>query len=140
MKRLYKITSEVISFSTRIAGKLSVVHRLYILAVIIAALTFTFCEDIMEQVKEYNEMFAVVSVDPAPSSSQIPYTAVITVTFSNDVDMSTFSSSTFKVNNGAVTGTFSYNPVSRQVTFTPDSEFLHNTVYSVNYNTGCIQH
>jgi hypothetical protein len=72
MKRLYKITSEVISFSTRIAGKLSVVHRLYILAVIIAALTFTFCEDIMEQVKEYNEMFAVVSVDPAPSSSQIP--------------------------------------------------------------------
>jgi hypothetical protein len=50
--------------------------------------------------------------------------------------MSTVSSSTFEVNGGAVTGTFSYNPVSRQVTFTPDSEFLHNTVYSVNITQG----
>lgn len=136
MKRLHKITSEVISFSTRKAGKLSVVHRLYILAVIIAALTFTFCEDIMEQVKEYNESFRVVSVEPANNASDVDYTTAIAVIFSNDVDMSTVSSSTFKVNNGAVTGTFSYNPVSRQVTFTPDSEFLHNTVYSVNITEG----
>ncbi|HPF04568.1 MAG TPA: Ig-like domain-containing protein [Spirochaetota bacterium] len=136
MKRLYKITRGMISCSTRKAGKLSIVHRLSIIAVIIAALTFTFCEDIMEQVKEYNEMFEVVSVDPANNASNVPYTAVITVTFSNDVDMSTVSSSTFKVNDGAVTGTFSYDPVSRAVTFTPASEFLHSTVYSVNITQG----
>jgi hypothetical protein len=136
MKTLYKMTKDVISCSTRKAGKLSVVHKLSIIAVIIAALTFTFCEDIMEQVKEYNELFEVVSVDPAPASSQIPYTSLITVTFSNDVDMSTVSSSTFKVNNGAVAGTFSYNPLSRQVTFIPDSEFLHSTVYAVDITQG----
>jgi hypothetical protein len=136
MKKIYKITTGVVSCSTRKAGELSVVHKLSIFAVIIAALTFTFCEDIMEQVKEYNEMFKVLSVEPANNASNVPYTTVITATFSNDVDMSTVSSSTFKVNNGAVTGNFSYDPVSRGVTFTPASEFLHSSVYSVNITQG----
>jgi len=134
MKRLYNIIKVIFLSSPYYQVYLPVLHKLCIMAVILTAMSFTFCEDIMEKVKEYNEdikPFEVISVEPAPGSSNIANTSPITATFNDEVDRSTVGISTFIVNDGTVTGSFSYDSSQRKITFTPDLELFHNTLYTV---------
>lgn len=136
IKRLYAATAGLFIASARRAGKLSVIHKLCILSVVVIAFSLTFCENIMEQVKNYNEIMEIISVSPADNAVNVAIDTSISASFTNDPDISTVNSSTFYVNGGAVTGAFSYNPAIKAVIFTPASDLLHNTLYTVNVTQG----
>ncbi len=136
MQRLLRTLKENLSLSISTLQMFSRTPLIYGLIIISLFLWGLSCENVMEQIKEYNENFKVISVDPAPNAVNVPYTSVISVRLSNDADMSTVDSSTFLVNGGATTGTYSYNPSSRQIIFISDSDLLHETLYTVEVTKG----
>lgn len=74
----------------------------------------------------------VVSVSPANNAINVYGDAVITATFSKEMDPSTITSSSFSLNSGA-TGTISYN--NKTATYTPDDTMYYNTVYTAVIST-----
>jgi hypothetical protein len=68
------------------------------------------------------------------SSGCVPANGPITVTFSEDIDSSTLSGSTFIVD--GVTGTVSYDPVTHIASFTPNSPLTPGATYNVTITTG----
>jgi predicted small lipoprotein YifL len=73
---------------------------------------------------------------PANAATGIAATAKLTATFSEAMDPSTITATTFTVKHGvtAVAGTVSYSGVT--ATFTPASALLPNTIYTATITTG----
>jgi len=78
----------------------------------------------------------VISTSPANSTTGVPITSVIIITFSETIDPSTFSSSTFTLINGGsnVEGTITVN--GALATFTPSSNLAYSTNYTGTITTG----
>ena len=82
------------------------------------------------------EYLAVLSTSPSSGQTGIPVTATISVTFNDNVDLSTVDDATsFTVNSGSVTGSFNYDEGSRTVEFTPGGGLVNSTVYTVRLTT-----
>ena len=76
----------------------------------------------------------VSSVIPADGATDVAITSTISATFSEAMDSSTITTSTFTVTSGsAVTGSVGFS--DRTATFTPSSNFSYSTTYTVNITT-----
>ncbi len=75
----------------------------------------------------------VSSTSPIDNTTGVPTTAVITATFSEDMDSSTISGDTFVVvsPSGEVSGTISYEASSKKATFTPQNLLDYDIMYKV---------
>jgi methionine-rich copper-binding protein CopC len=78
----------------------------------------------------------VTSTDPMNEATGIAINSVISATFSESMDPSTLTTSTFLLEQGIaiVTGTVEY--VGENVTFTPDANLAPNATYSATITTG----
>jgi hypothetical protein len=90
---------------------------------------------------QFNFAFSTTTtVDTTPptvinfSSGCLPANGPITVTFSEGIDSSTLSGSTFIVD--GVTGTVSYDSVTHIASFTPNSPLTPGATYNVTITTG----
>jgi len=79
---------------------------------------------------------SVSSTSPANNGTGQSVKAGITVTFNDDMNPATINSSTFRINNGAVTGSVSYDNGTKTATFTPTDNLNYATVYTVSLTTG----
>lgn len=138
MKHLYLILKErIVSLAAR-SEKIPRIHKICFLCILIVSISLSFCENIMEDMRIYNEIMEISSVSPVNNATGVLIGTDISASFTSDIDMSTVNSSTFSVNGGAVTGAFSYDPSSMRVIFTPASELLHNTLYTIDINQGLL--
>ena len=78
----------------------------------------------------------VVSTSPADTASGIAVTSVISVTFSENMDVATISTASFSVDNG-VTGTVTHNSGTNTATFTPAASLNPNTTCTVTVSSSC---
>ena len=102
-----------------------------------------FREDQLQKLQDYNESgdtdlpvyINVLEVTPAVNRINVSVNTNILVQFDDNIDMSTVSISTFSVNGGAVSGTFSYNDQTKTILFDPAS-LAYNNLYTVALNSG----
>jgi hypothetical protein len=79
----------------------------------------------------------VLSSSPAASATGVVTDTVITATFSEAMDASTITSSTFTLTiNPPVSGTVSYNSVTNTASFTPDADLEEITLYTATITAG----
>ncbi|OGW38267.1 MAG: hypothetical protein A2Y97_04595 [Nitrospirae bacterium RBG_13_39_12] len=78
----------------------------------------------------------VISTIPANNAAGVPVTSVITITFSETIDSSTFNSSTFTLGDGEsnVSGVITFD--GSLVTFTPSDNLADSTTYTGMITTG----
>jgi len=83
-----------------------------------------------------SEVPSVSSVSPLNGATDVVTYSAITVTFSEAMDESTITTSSFTVSNGgAVTGTVSYDSGTYTATFTPATKLDSNTIYTASLST-----
>jgi FG-GAP repeat. len=76
----------------------------------------------------------VVATTPPADAINVPLSTPITVTFSDDIDETTLKTYSFIVSSaGQVDGTMTYS--NRIATFTPNTNFERNTIYTVTLTT-----
>jgi len=75
----------------------------------------------------------VVSTSPAVDATGVPVTTVVTATFSEAMDASTITISSFTLD--GVSGTVSYDSATRTATFTPSADLAENTTYTATLST-----
>jgi len=120
--------------------------RVLLYAIFPAVISGLFCfrEDALKKVETYNSSesgivpyyIEVVSVSPSSGAVGVGTAVEIKAEFNDNIDMSTVNLSTFSVNGGTVTGTFSYDPILKTVIFTPDTNLSYSTLYTVTLTTG----
>lgn len=78
----------------------------------------------------------VLSTTPTDGSSNVPFNQVITATFDQVMDITSFTNTTFIVSDGVnnLTGQITYNGTT--ASFTPDNLLLANTTYKATLTTG----
>jgi hypothetical protein len=77
------------------------------------------------------------STSPANGATDVAIGAVITATFSEAMDASTITNSTFTLStNPPVSGTVSYNSGTNTATFTPSADLDYITTYTATITTG----
>ena len=76
----------------------------------------------------------VSSVSPVADATNIAVGAVITATFSEAMDSSTITASSFTLD--SVAGSVSYNSGTYTATFTPDANLSYSTTYTATLSTG----
>ena len=78
----------------------------------------------------------VLSTDPSNGATSVPLNKVITATFSENMDPSSISNTSFLVKNGStnISGSVSYSGLV--ASFVPTSSLLENTVYTGTITTG----
>jgi len=81
---------------------------------------------------------AVAAVTPASGSTGVAITSTVTATFSEAMDASTVTGSTFTLTGGgaSVTGTISVDPTGTIFTLTPSAPLAYNTTYTGLITTG----
>ena len=77
----------------------------------------------------------VTSVTPVNTSTNVIVTTGISVTFSEEIDVATLTSSNITVDNG-VTGEISYDNSTFTMTFIPNERLTCNTLHTVTIGTG----
>ncbi|HMA20620.1 MAG TPA: Ig-like domain-containing protein, partial [Gemmatimonadaceae bacterium] len=82
----------------------------------------------------------IIATSPVNGATGVATSAVVTVTFSEDMDPTTVNGTTFTlkttVGSIAVIGTVSYNTTTRIATFTPTAALTANTGYTATVTTG----
>ena len=78
---------------------------------------------------------AVSSTTPAADATGVAVNAAITATFSEKIDASTITTSTFSLNN-SVTGAVTYDSTNNIATFTPSTKLAYDTTYTATITTG----
>ena len=78
----------------------------------------------------------VESTSPVSSAVDVPLAAAVSVTFNEVMNAATFTAANFKVNNGAVTGTITFDASGKTAIFTPSSDLGSFTNYTVTVTTG----
>lgn len=88
-------------------------------------------------VKLYEDIISpeIGSTIPSINSTNISVSNSVSVLFTEDIDPSTITTSTFYINND-VTGAVSYDADIKTATFTPDSDFGTSTNYTATITTG----
>ncbi|MEO7802867.1 MAG: Ig-like domain-containing protein [Ginsengibacter sp.] len=78
----------------------------------------------------------VISTDPVNGATDVALPKVVSANFSEVMDSSTISSSTFTVKNGnaSIAGVVTY--AGTKATFTPANDLLNNTTYTATVTTG----
>jgi len=78
----------------------------------------------------------VSTTSPAGSATGVGVSSAISATFSEDMDSSTITTSTFTLSSssGSVSGTVSYS--NKVATFTPSSNLSYSTTYTITITTG----
>lgn len=82
---------------------------------------------------------AVTAITPLPSQRNVPLNSAIAVTFSEPVNGTTVTTTTFTVKdtrNATVAGAISYDLATNTATFTPESSLLPTRTYSVSLAGG----
>ena len=80
---------------------------------------------------------AVTSTTPVDNDTEVTVNTTITATFSEEIDASTITTTTFSLNSetsGAISGSVTNN--GNTATFTPLDNLSHNTTYTVTINSG----
>jgi YVTN family beta-propeller protein len=77
----------------------------------------------------------VISTSPAAGAIRVATGAIIQATFSKDMDTSTINTGTFTIS-GGVSGTVTYNAVTRTASFSPSSSLAEFTTYTATITTG----
>jgi len=77
----------------------------------------------------------VVSVTPPNASTGVCSNSVVTVTFSEGMNVASINASSFSVSPG-VTGTITHDPSNTTFTFTPSSPLAISTAYTATITTG----
>lgn len=72
---------------------------------------------------------------PSDGIGGVAVTTAISVIFNEAMDASTITDATFRVNNGAIAGTVSYEPASMTATFTPAAPLDYYNTYSVTLSS-----
>ena len=75
----------------------------------------------------------VVSVTPASGATGVAVTTVVTATFSEAMDASTITTSSFTLD--GVAGSVSYNSGTYTATFTPSADLAYSTTYTATLST-----
>jgi len=81
----------------------------------------------------------VTLTNPANAATGVAINASVNATFSEAMDPSTINSGTFTVAGPGVTpvtGTVTYNPISRVATFTPSANLANNSTFTATVTTG----
>ncbi len=80
----------------------------------------------------------VLSTTPSGGSTSVPVTDDVTATFSQAMNPSTLTTSTFTLKNGGipVTGTVTYSSSSDTATFMPSASLAYDTSYTAEITTG----
>jgi hypothetical protein len=80
----------------------------------------------------------VMSTIPAASASSVPVTSTVQAQFGSSLRSSSITSSNFTLTAGgvAVSGTVSYNAVSKVLSFIPTAELNYNTPYTARLRAG----
>ena len=80
----------------------------------------------------------VSSTSPANGATGVAVNTTITATFSEAMDASTITTSTFTVSTGGgnISGTVSYNSTTKTATFTPSGNLSFPTTYTATITTG----
>ncbi len=79
----------------------------------------------------------IISTTPDNGTLDVPVDlAAITATFSEAMNAASINTTTFKVNNGAVTGAVTYDDVTMTAIFTPSGVLNHSTTYMVSVTSG----
>ncbi len=82
----------------------------------------------------------IIATSPVNGTTGVAVGSPVRVTFSEDMDNTTITSTTFRLNvttgGAAVAGTVSYNAATRVATFTPASTLVANTNYTATVTTG----
>jgi len=80
----------------------------------------------------------VTATTPATGATGVATTSTVTATFSEAMNASTITSSTFTLTQGgtAVTGTVTYSSSNNTATFTPGAALANNTTYTATITTG----
>jgi len=82
----------------------------------------------------------VTAVSPANGTSGVPVNSTVTVTFSEAMDPTTITGTTFNLrvtsSSAAVAGSINYNSTTRVATFTPTASLTAGTGYTVTVTTG----
>ncbi|MEK6900972.1 MAG: Ig-like domain-containing protein, partial [Nanoarchaeota archaeon] len=77
----------------------------------------------------------VSSTSPSNSATSVAINTSVTATFSENMDASTITTSTFTISNGdSVSGTVTYSDTT--ATFTPSENLSYNTTYTATITTG----
>jgi len=82
---------------------------------------------------------SITSTAPADSATGISASANVTATFSEDVDPTSISASSFGLKDGLnnpVAGVVSYNMATKTATFDPDTDFALSTTYTATITSG----
>ena len=77
----------------------------------------------------------VSATSPASGATGVALNTTISATFSETMDTSTITTSTFTLS-GGITGTVSYNDTSKSATFTPSANLSYSTTYTATITTG----
>jgi len=86
-----------------------------------------------------NTQPTVSSTNPNNSDTNVPVTTNITAVFSEDIDVSTITSSTFTLKDSLdnlISGSVSYNPSTQTTTFDPSSNLDYSETYTATVATG----
>ena len=79
----------------------------------------------------------IVSRNPSPGATGVPTSTTIRIGFSEPMNPSTITTSTFTVASGGnIAGSVAYDPASRIATFTPASALSNGVTYTVTITTG----
>ncbi len=79
---------------------------------------------------------SVVSVFPSDGTTDVSTNTVVEAVFNDNIDMSTVDTSTFRINGGAITGTFTYDPILKKIIFTPAASLSYSSIHTVTLTTG----
>ena len=77
----------------------------------------------------------VTAINPSNGQTDVPTNTTISAAFSGAMDPSSFTTSTFLVDNGT-TGLISYDAATKTATFTPSALLTAGTTYTVTITTG----
>ncbi len=83
---------------------------------------------------------SVVLTNPANNAAAVPVAAVLAVSFSEDMKVSTISDVTFIVSTGSdqVAGKVGFSPASNAATFTPAAPLKYDTIYTVTIKAASV--
>lgn len=95
--------------------------------------------DLVYALIEYNpKPMSVTATSPANNAIDIPINSTVTATFSEAMNSSTITTSTFFLTNGSelVAGSVNYNADSRTATFTPSAKLNDSKTYTATITNG----
>jgi len=78
---------------------------------------------------------AVTITAPSDGATNVPINTVVMATFSEAMDSSTITTSSFTLSGSVVAGAVSYDPATYTATFTPEANLAYNTTYTAALST-----